>query len=103
MSWGNHHRKFRGMSAAALAAGAAGATHSARICGALRERYADLKHAPKRLALLAGAKPRTAENWLVGECGPSVDHLVELMAADPAMEAVVLDVVRVRRAARGGG
>lgn len=71
------------------------------ICDALRARYGEFKHAPKRLAALVGTTPRTAENWLDGHNAPQVQHLVELMAADPAMEAVVLELVRNRRETRG--
>lgn len=68
----------------------------------LRRRYGELRHAPVRLARAAQATPRAARNWLDGDCAPRIDNLVELMAADPDFEAAVLEIVRDRRALRGG-
>lgn len=98
MSWGNHHRKSWGtkvidtLDHRSVVGGV--------ICEALRARYGELKHAPKRLAALTGTTPRTAENWLAGQCAPQVAQLVELMAADPGIEEVVMELVRSRREIR---
>jgi hypothetical protein len=68
----------------------------------LRRRYGELRHAPVKLARAASATPRAARNWLDGECSLRSDNLVELMAADPDFEAAVLEIVRVKRAQKGG-
>ena len=97
MSWGNHHRNSWGNPMIALdhRASVGGA-----ICDALRAKYGELKHAPKRLAALTGTTPRTAENWLAGQCAPQSAQLIALMAADPAMEQVVMELVHARRETR---
>lgn len=75
-------------------------TTGSRFCALLRERYGRLKHATKILARDACVTPRTAENWLERECAPRFEQAIELMAADPAIEAAVLEMVRGRRAER---
>lgn len=72
----------------------------ARFCAFLRGKYAPLKHANKLLARDARVTPRTAENWLDLECTPRFEQAVMLMAADPEIEAAVLDLVRGLRAER---
>jgi hypothetical protein len=72
------------------------------IMAAVRERYRPLRHAELLLADRAASTPRAARNWLAGDCAPRIEHLVELMATDPQIEAVVMDLVANRRAERCG-
>ena len=98
MSWGKMPRKFRGAAVSA----ALPCPLSDRLTDALRARYGALRHGHKTLARAALATPRAAENWLSGECAPRLAQVIEIMAADPEIEAVVLGLVRGRRAERTG-
>src|SRR5438105_2304374 len=101
MSWSKVDRKVQSRSQPMSAALAINMAPRMRVRDYLRERYGALRHATLRLAQVGNSTPRAARNWLDGECAPGFDGLVELMAADPDFEAVVLDIVRGRRAERG--
>jgi hypothetical protein len=45
-----------------------------------RERFLPLRYAAELLARKARVSPRTAENWLRGECAPQGEALLNLMA-----------------------
>lgn len=71
-----------------------------RLGEVLRARYGDLRSGAKRLGRLIDADPRAVKNWLQGTNAPQLSHVIELMAADPVVEAEILDLVRGRREAR---
>lgn len=67
------------------------------IGGFLRQRFGLLRGAEKMLARMAGASPRTAENWLRLECAPTGEHLLNLMAECDELAGVILAEVQRRR------
>ena len=71
--------------------------YSERIGQALRGRYGDRRFAAKQIARLADGTERAAQNWMSGCCGPQVRALLLLMAREPVVEAVVLELVRQQR------
>ncbi|MFC7611608.1 hypothetical protein [Teichococcus aestuarii] len=68
-----------------------------RIGRVLSARYGVLRAGAKRLAASVGADPRAVKNWLAGTNAPQLSHAIDLMAADPAIEAEILALVRGRR------
>jgi hypothetical protein len=74
--------------------------YAALVCGVLRERFAMLRGAEKLLARAAKVSPRTAENWLRGECAPNGEALLSLMAECDELALAILAEVARRRAAR---
>ena len=98
MSWSKNDRNFPPKCSAMTALAA---PVSARFVGLLQDRFGPLRHAEKLLARMACSTPRSARNWLDGDCAPRIEHVIELMAADPVIEAAVLDMVAGRRAERG--
>jgi len=67
------------------------------VGGFLRRHFGVLRHAEKRLARLAGVSPRTAEHWLRGQCAPTGDTLLTLMAECDELAAEILAEVQRRR------
>lgn len=77
-------------------------TTYARLCAttvssALREDWGDLRHASKRLSRRVGRTPRAVMNWLGGLSSPRMMDLVALMAASPALERAVVELVAEER------
>ena len=60
--------------------------------------YAGRPNAAKRLARIANATRRAAENWLAGLNAPAGDRLANLMAAHPELEQAVVTNIHHRRA-----
>lgn len=60
------------------------------ISQALRQRFGEERHAPKRIARLAGVDPRAARNWWEGHNAPQADDLIALMRAVPEVADAVL-------------
>ena len=81
-------RKFREMNAALSYRDA---TH-----GYFREKWSPLRNAPKLLARIADATPRTVMNWLTGDNAPNGDTLITLMARDPEFKNLILKLVEDR-------
>lgn len=54
--------------------------------------------ATKAVARRVAADPRAVENWRDGTAAPRAEHLLALMASDPAIEAEVIRLVREARA-----
>lgn len=46
--------------------------------------------AAKTITKWTGVNDRTAKNWILGYCGPSGEHLIELMRHSDTVLAVVL-------------
>ena len=63
----------------------------------LRREFAPLKHAAEILARLAGSTPRSAENWLSGQCAPQGAHLIRLMARCDALKVEIDALVERER------
>jgi hypothetical protein len=59
--------------------------------------YAGQRNAAKLLARDCDATPRAAENWLAGLNRPSVDHIVNLLALHPNLEASLVADIAARR------
>ena len=76
-------------------------TIAERIAEVLRRRWSAYRSPAKQLARDVSADPRAASNWLSGNNAPHLAQTIELMAADPEVEALILDLVRDRRSARG--
>ncbi|MCK8788302.1 hypothetical protein M0638_28525 [Roseomonas sp. NAR14] len=76
-------------------------TVSERLADALRRRWGVFRSPAKMLARAIGHDPRACQNWLSANNAPHLAHVIELMADDPHVEEVILDLVRDRRAARG--
>jgi hypothetical protein len=68
------------------------------VGGVLRARFGMLRHAEKLLARVARVSPRTAENWLRGQCAPQGEALLHLMAECDELAAEILAEVARRRA-----
>jgi hypothetical protein len=66
----------------------------------LRDRFSPLRHAEKLLARAARVSPRTAENWLRGECAPNGEALVNLIGECEGLAEVILAEAERRRAVR---
>ena len=77
-------------------------TVAERIATILRRRWSTYRSPAKQLARAVHADPRAASNWLSANNAPHLAQAIELMAADPDVEAAILDLVRGRRAQRGG-
>lgn len=73
---------------------------AASLASVLRRRWSRYRSAAKELAAAVDADPRAAKNWLAGSNAPRLADVIELMAADPEVEAHILDLVRGRREAR---
>lgn len=78
-------------------------TYAGVVLAFVRKHYLPLKGATALMASDAGmcTTPRTAENWLAGTHAPNGEKLINLMAANPELEAEILRLVAERRAARG--
>jgi hypothetical protein len=72
-------------------------TYPQLIGGFLRERFAPLRHAEKLLARSARVSPRTAENWLRGECAPQGEALLNLLAECDGLADLILAEAGRRR------
>lgn len=75
-------------------------TYGDVVGGFIQEAFGPLKHAEKLLARAAKVCPRTAANWLRGECAPRGDQLLELMASCDALADLINEAVRERRCSR---
>lgn len=91
-SSGQSPRKNNGMIAAA--------GYPEVVNGFLRERFGPLRHAEKLLARAASVSPRTAENWLRGECAPRGEQLLDLMAECDGLAERIMQAVEERRCSR---
>ena len=72
-------------------------SYAETVHAALSTLYGPLRNAAKILAKTADTHPNTAKNWLRGKCSPGGEQLVSLMAADPDIATVILDLVAQRR------
>ncbi len=60
----------------------------------IRSRFAPLRNAPKVVACLADASPRSAEKWLRGENDPSARALLEIARKDPDVQQALINWLR---------
>lgn len=74
-----------------------------RVAAYLREHYGRTPSGPAALARGAQVTPRTARNWLDGSAVPQFSAIVELMISAPNFEALMVELVRERRAALAVG
>lgn len=75
-------------------------TYPEFVCGFLRERFSPLRHAEKLLARAARVSPRTAENWLRGQCAPQGEALLNLMAECDGLAELILAEAKARKETR---
>lgn len=91
MSCGHRQQNFRGgprmIAATAPIVGMGRAELRAWVTGTLRSTFGAEKHAAKRLALVADATPKAAENWLAGKCMPQGLSMLRLIALVPEFQA----------------
>ena len=57
------------------------------------DNYRPLRNAPKLLARLTGASPRTASKWLRGETDPSLRAVIELARNDQEFRAHLISAM----------
>jgi hypothetical protein len=70
--------------------------YSRVIAGALKVQLGSTHQATKTVMAWTGVAERTAKNWLSGTCGPSGDHLIELIRhSDCVLEALLMMSGRV--------
>ena len=70
--------------------------YSRVIAGALKVQLGSTHQATKTVMAWTGVAERTAKNWLSGTCGPSGDHLIELIRhSDCVLEALLIMSGRV--------
>jgi hypothetical protein len=62
-----------------------------------RERFAPLRHASELLARIARVSPRTAENWLRGECAPQGEALLNLIGECDDLGARIMAAAAERK------
>ncbi|MEP3635838.1 MAG: hypothetical protein ABJN14_01075 [Paracoccaceae bacterium] len=62
------------------------------ISAALVHELGGAGRAAKTTTKWTGVNERTAKNWILGYCGPSGEHLIELMRHSDTVLAVVLEL-----------
>lgn len=62
------------------------------ISAALVHELGGAGRAAKTTTKWTGVHERTAKNWILGYCGPSGEHLIELMRHSDSVLAVVLEL-----------
>lgn len=72
-------------------------TYPEVIAAFLRTKFAPMRNSEKLLARLARVSPRTAENWLRGNCAPQGEALLNLMAECDGLADRILHAVNERK------
>lgn len=66
--------------------------YATAISDALRVELGQTHRATKTLMGWTGASDRTAKNWLLGTCGPSGEHLIQLAGRSEVVLATFLNL-----------
>lgn len=73
-----------------LHGGAPAKVYARAVADALQVELGQSHRAVKTLTRWTGASERTAKNWLSGTCGPSGEHLIQLVRESDTVLATIL-------------